>query len=337
MILLLHTTIPRPRGWRSKYVRQVTYDELEGVPELLLTAPSASKTGPTSHQQQPDVEVVAEVQPDGDDDGPGEQEQIDIPQEKIADGMEAEAFASSEDHEEEIDETRVNAAKAIQDAYRHHLERRRTGAAQKIQAAYRRHLKQKSVVRKGIEATQAHYWDLLRERSMEMELTKDSRYYLLFRVPLADILVCLDAIKTFAESEKKAAKKRMLTEDDKGIEESMEVLNQHRCDKVDYTVYRRSNKFFSKILKKMNELQKKLSPSSKLHEGRSVSDLQDAVLEVKAVVESLSNIPRSAGTREQIDRRWNRGWKWISEKQASRVEGKKAEKPKLALDCEDLP
>ena len=92
----------------------------------------------------------------------------------------------------------------------------------------------------------------------------------------------------------------------------------------------------SKLLKKTIALQKKLSPSSKFHERRSESDLQRAVLEVKDVVESLDNIPGSAGTRNKIEKCWNRGWKWIFEKQGRRAKGKKVEKPKLVLDREDL-
>lgn len=72
--------------------------------------------------------------------------------------------------------------------------------------------------------------------------------------------------------------------------------------------------FFSKLLKKAIELQKKLSPSSKFHERHSVSDLQHAVLEAKAVLENLEKIPGSAKTRDQIQERWDRGWKWIFEK-----------------------
>jgi hypothetical protein len=70
-----------------------------------------------------------------------------------------------------------------------------------------------------------------------MEWSKDSRYYLLFRVPLAYILVCLDVIGAFVESEKKEAKKRLTAEDDKDLEELMEVLRQHRCDSVGFTLY----------------------------------------------------------------------------------------------------
>jgi hypothetical protein len=66
-----------------------------------------------------------------------------------------------------------------------------------------------------------------------------------------------------------------------------------------------------------------------------VADLQDVVQEVKAVVESLDGTPNSIATRIQIEKRWDRGWKWISEKQGSKAKGKKAVKPKLAFDPED--
>ena len=339
MILLLHTTLPNPGGWRLKYVRSVSYDRLDGVHKLLIsTVPSAPRTGATpAHLQRLHVEAAAEVQPGGDHDGEGQQKFIDVPHESIAEGKEAEAVMPGEDHEERIDEIRVSAAKTIQDAYRRYLERKRAGAAKKIQAAYRRRLKRKSVVRKGIEATQAHYWNLLRKRSTEVEWSKNSRYHLLFRVPLAYVLVCLDTIKAFVESEKKDAKKRMMAEHHSKLEELTETLTKHRCDNADCALYQWSNESSSKLLKKTIELQKKLSPSSKLHDGRSVSDLQCAVLEVKTVIESLNDIPGSIRTRNQIQKRWDRGWNWISEREgSSRAKGKKAKKPELALDHEDL-
>ena len=338
IILLLHTAIPGSRGWRSKYVRSVSYNWLDEVPELLLSmAPNTVRTGTApAYQQRPHIEVATGVQPDGDRDIQGEPKHIDIPQEKITDGKEVETVTPGGDHEQEIDEIRVNAAKTIQDAYRRHLEQKRAGAARKIQAAYRRRLRRKRVIRKGIDATQAHYWHALRKRSMEMEWSTGSRYHLLLRVPLAYILVCLDVIKAFAESEKKGAKKRMLTEDDRNLEELMGALDQYRFGGVDCICYRGSNNPLSKLLKKTITLQKKLSPSSKFHKERSVSDLQHAVGEVKAVVESLDDIPGSIGTRNQIRKCWDRGSKWIFEEQGSRARGKKAEKPELVLDREDL-
>ena len=409
---MLHADIPRPLvfiqdGWESEYVRLVFYDRLDEVPELLLlTASSVSSTGSTPVQQWPYLETETGAQPDGDRDGWGQQERVDVPEGGLADGTGA-AIMFGWGHEEEIDETRANAAKVIQDAYRRHFERKQTaakkiqaaycrhlerkqagaaikiqdvyrrhlewqrasaagkiqatyrrhlerkrtdaagkiqaayrrhmewkrgvaagkiqdayrrhlewkrvGAAKKIQVAYRSHLKQKSVNRVGIDTIQTHYWRLLRERSMEMEWSKDSQYHLLFRVPLGYILVCLDAIRAFAECEKKEVMKRMMTGGNGDLEESMETLDQCRCGSVDCTSYQRSNKYSSELLKKTVALQKKLSPSSKFHEERSVIDLQHAVLKVKSVVKRLDNIPGSIGTRNQIKEPWNRGWKWIFE------------------------
>ena len=93
--------------------------------------------------------------------------------------------------------------------------------------------------------------------------------------------------------------------------------------------YQWSNESSSKLIKKTVALQKKLFPSSKYHEGRSVSDLQHAVLEVKGVVDSLDDIPGSVETRNQIQKYWDRGWKWISEEQGSKAKGKKVGKPGL--------
>lgn len=116
-------------------------------------------------------------------------------------------------------------AKKVQAAYRQHLERIRpvwNSTAVKIQVAYRRYLKRKSIVPTRIDAAQANYWRLLRERSVEMEWPNDSRYYLLFRVPLAYILVCLDRIEALFKSGKKGGTKK---------------TTLHRYDNVDCILY----------------------------------------------------------------------------------------------------
>ena len=86
-----------------------------------------------------------------------------------------------------------------------------------------------------------------------------------------------------------------------------------------------SNEFSSKLFKQTVALQKKLSPFSVFHKKGSVSDLQQAVLEVKAIVESLDDIPESRETRKRIKERWNRGVRWIFEKQGSKAKGKEEE------------
>ena len=61
-----------------------------------------------------------------------------------------------------------------------------------------------------------------------MKWSKDSQYYLLFRVPLGDILVCLDVVGAFFESKKKDANERMGDVQNKELEELMEARNEYR-------------------------------------------------------------------------------------------------------------
>lgn len=329
MILLLHRSIPGPHPQRWNHVRPVVYSRLDEVPMLLLADPGV--TGTFTPQQLPRVGTESS----GDFDGQGQR--INALSERVTEENETEEEPGSNgDHEQGTEGRSVKAAKTIQNAYRHHLERRRGRAAQKIQVAYLRYLGRKKIVRKGIDATQARYWQLLRKRSTEMEWTKDSRYHLLFRVPLAYILVSLDVAGGFVESKKKEAKKRLTAEGDKDLENVMDTLQQYRCDHIDCGSYLESDGSSSKLLKKTIELQKKLSPSSEFHERKSISDLQHVVLDAKVVVEGLENIPESIGTRNRIEKRWERGYKWIFEKQGDRAKGRKADKPKLVLDREDL-
>lgn len=223
MILLLHESISGPHGRRWNHVRRVVYSRLDEVPMLLLADPSV--TGTVAHQQRSRVGM----EPSGDHDEQGQR--TNILEERITEENEVEEEpGSNEDHDHGTNKRLVKAARTIQIAYRHLLERRRNKAAKEIQVCYLRYLKRKKIVRKGLDATQARYWQLLRKRSMEMEWTKDSRYHLLFRVPLGYILVCLDVAGEFVESKKKEAMKRLTAEGDKGLEELMDALKQYRCD-----------------------------------------------------------------------------------------------------------
>jgi len=232
MILLLHNGRPGLSERRWNHVRPVVYSRLDEIPTLLLADPNALST--PAHQQRLRAAATAWVQPDGGHGGQGQR--ANVPEERVADENEAEEGGGlGGNHEQEVNEEKVKAAKMIQNAYRRRLERKRTvrdSAAKKIQAAYLRHLKRKNVVRKGVDSTQTRYWHLLRKRSTELEWSKNSRYYLLFRIPLAYILVSLDVIGAFVESEKKEAKKRIVTEDHRDLENLMENLQQHRYDRL---------------------------------------------------------------------------------------------------------
>lgn len=236
MILLAHVDLPGSYERRPECLRLVPYTRLDEVPKLLLGDPTALANVTILRRPQPRVEAATEVRPDGDHRGHDQQKLVDdVPQENVTEGKEVEV-AGIVDHEEEIDESRINAAKVIQDAYRRHLDRKRTPAVRKIQAAYRRHLK-RNVIRKGIDATQVQNWELLRKKSSKMKWTKDSQYYLLFRVPLADILTCLDTIKTMSETEKKKANKRMNSSNNQDLDDVMDLITKIRCDSVYYVLY----------------------------------------------------------------------------------------------------
>jgi len=231
MILLLHAAIHDPCEQRLECVRPVSYNTLDGIPQLLIsTAPRVLRAGVTTvHQGRQRIEVTTGGQPGGGKDGKARQEHAEIPSEWIADREGVEAVTTWGDHEEKMDENLVNAAKVIQDAYRGNRERKRTTAVRKIQATYRRYLKLKDVVHQGINTAQAHYWQLLRKRSLETGWSKDSRYYILFRFPLAYILVCLDVIKTFVESKKEEVKERVVAGGGKDLKGPKEALSQYRC------------------------------------------------------------------------------------------------------------
>ena len=154
-------------------------------------------------------------------------------------------------------------------------------------------------------------------RKQRSNRNHDGEGHIETRDPLEYVIEWLDMIKAFAESEKKEAKKRrMVTEEKKCYQELTEALTQHRCDDVYCSLHQGPNKPSSKLLKKTIALRKKLSPSSPgPHEERSVSDLRHGILEVKAILESMGNVPGSMETRNRIRRCWDGGCKWIVEKQ----------------------
>ena len=182
--------------------------------ESLKSSPPGEMTLllPHAHQQQPRTQANTRAGPDS---------------------------APDQDRERESYETQFNTGKMIQEAYRAHcrrLEQRKADAARKIQTAYRRHLRRKEIVRDRIGTARTHVWHLLRTRSMEMEWPRDSQYYLLFRVPLGYILVCLDTIEAQFESEIKDLRKLKDDANHEDLEEPAETLCRYRCGNADCTL-----------------------------------------------------------------------------------------------------
>ena len=324
MILLLHKAIPGLHGRWSDHVFPVAYDTRDGIPELLLSnPPRAVRTVITrASQQQQHAKKVTEAQPNRDHDKQSQPTPTDAPQSEVVDTKEVKVDRPDPQREQVSDETRAKAAKAIQGAYRayrHRLEQKQVIAACKIQAAYRRHSIRRNIVRKGIDESQARFWTLLRERSREMKWPKDSRYYLLFRVPLGDILVCLNTVGAFLASRKKEANKRITDTEKKGQGDFAKAGDQYRYDRVGCALRSGSDESSRKLLRRTITLQKKLGPTSELHEKQSVTELQKAVQEAKVIVESLNTLPGSTATRDKIEKRWDRGYKWIFEKHKTEV------------------
>ena len=117
MILLLHTAVPGPHEQRSEYVRPVTYDTQDEIRQQLLSmAPGAPRTGSApDHQELRHAGIATGVRPDGDRGRQAQQKHVEMPQEKVNEGMEVEAFTPSEEYEQELDETQLDAAETTQE------------------------------------------------------------------------------------------------------------------------------------------------------------------------------------------------------------------------------
>lgn len=101
-------------------------------------------------------------------------------------------------------------------------------AARTIEAAYCRLMTRKKESLKGIDATRARLWSLLHDRASSMGWPGNIRYKLLMQGPLVHVLVCLDAIKMFADRENKATKKKLRGDDHTRLEELMERFDWSR-------------------------------------------------------------------------------------------------------------
>lgn len=101
-------------------------------------------------------------------------------------------------------------------------------AARTIEAAYCRLMTRKKEILKGIDATRARLWSLLRDRASSMGWSGNIHYKLLMQGPLVHVLVCLDAIKMFADRVNKVTKKQLQADDHTRLEELMEKFDWSR-------------------------------------------------------------------------------------------------------------
>ena len=201
MILLLHSKAQKFQGWVSRYVRTVVYGNITEITDRLrakatgradIRAPTLPPPGfptPGGHT----------IEPENDEDD--QQKHPDLPEEDVLNPSDGESPVDNNSQEEAT------------------MSPEETRAALTIEAAYHRVVARKKEVLKGVDATRAHFWSLLHGRASSMEWPKHKRYKLLMQGPLVHILVCLDAVKMFADQTSRDSKKQLQQDDHIRLEE----------------------------------------------------------------------------------------------------------------------
>ena len=209
MVLLLHSKAPKYQGWVSRYVRTIVYENIEEIPDRVrakatgrvdMRAPIDPPLGFPTTEEHP-------IEPENDD---GQQKQLNLPEEDVL---------NPRDGEPPVDNGGQEEASASPEE---------TQAALTIEAAYRRVMTRKKVVLKGVNATRARLWSLLRDRASSMEWPRRTQYKLLMQGPLVHVLVCLDGIKMFADQVNKDSKKQLQKGDHRKMEELIERSDRSR-------------------------------------------------------------------------------------------------------------
>lgn len=115
IVHLVHTTIPGPDGWRSKYVHPVSYNQLDEVSELFhLVVPNTFKPVPTPPRlKKPPVKVKSGEQPDGDREERQQQKNTQMPRGMSMLINKSGSVVPREGHEKVTSEPLVNATKSV--------------------------------------------------------------------------------------------------------------------------------------------------------------------------------------------------------------------------------
>ena len=208
MILLLDSRAPKFEGWVSRYVRTVTHGSIEEILDR-LRAKAVGYTDPHApvDSSNPPASGGNQVELENDD---GQQKPPVLPEEDVL---------NQSDGEAPIDNGGQGEVPASPEEIQ---------AILVIGSAYRRVITRKKEILKGIGATRARFWSLLRYRASSMEWSRHKGYIMLMQGPLAHVLVCLDCIKMFADHIKKDTKKQLQVGDHTRLEELIERSDRSR-------------------------------------------------------------------------------------------------------------
>lgn len=208
MILLLYSKAPKYQGWVSRYVRIVMHGNLEEIPNCLVKVSARADT--RTPADPPTSFPTPEGHPVETDHDDGQQKHPALPEEDVL---------SPANGEPSVDIGGQEEVSASPEEVR---------AALTIEAAYHRVVTRRKEALRGIDATRARFWALLRDRASSMEWSGNRRYKLLMQGPLVHVLVCLHGIKAFADQTNKDSNRQLRGDDHSRLEELIERSDRSR-------------------------------------------------------------------------------------------------------------
>lgn len=202
MILLLHPKAPKYQGSIPSCVRTVMYEKIEEIPDR-VRAKAAGHLATRGLVDPPPGFSAPEKHPIEPENIDSQEKHSDLP----------EVALNPNDGEPPVDDGGQEEESTSPEEKR---------AALTIEAAYYRVMTQKKEVLKGIDATRARLWSLLRNRASSMEWPRHKQYKLLMQGPLVHVLVCLDVVKMFADYINRESKEQLRGGDHRRLEELIE-------------------------------------------------------------------------------------------------------------------
>ena len=205
----MHSRMPKYQGWVSRNVRTVMHRSIEEMLDRLRAkaASCANPHAPADSSPNPPASGGHQVELENDD---GQQKLPILPEEDVLNQSDGEVPIDNGDQEE------VPASpEEIQ-------------AVPVIGSAYRRVITREKEVLKGISATRARFWSLLRDRVSSMKWSTHKGYIISMQGPLVHVLVCLGCIRMFADHTKKDTKKQLQVGDHTRLEELIERSDRSR-------------------------------------------------------------------------------------------------------------
>ncbi|KAG2023736.1 hypothetical protein CC2G_001355 [Coprinopsis cinerea AmutBmut pab1-1] len=183
--------------------------------------------------------------------------------------------------------------------------------ARRFLKGYRRRLLQRKLEKKKttIEASCDSIFHVCLKHAEGMEWPNGGYYRMLYLGLVPHLLVCVNAVQTYAQGAKSKAKKRLLKEEKQDLDD----LNKRMND-------------LSSMFKLSRELHKQLEPQSSLHKRRDVEELKRLVGQVEELV---NRVPQAVG---EVRLHLELAIKGIVKEKPP---PKPVEKPELNIDEED--